>query len=109
MRKKMWTFLSKEIQIIRSPKHKGALFLKVKGSKKNFICKIYPAPNKSEQMDIANLIIVSNKLLDVSKKALDILEEERLSGDSGSYEKQPIEYELEEAIHEAEKDEGDKK
>lgn len=36
---------------IRSKKYLGAIFLKVAGTKKDFICKVYPMPNGEEIAD----------------------------------------------------------
>ena len=33
------------LQKIRSPKHKGAIFLRNKDKRNSFVCKIYPANN----------------------------------------------------------------
>ena len=34
-----------KLQKIRSPKHKGAIFLRQRGKRNLFVCKIYPADN----------------------------------------------------------------
>jgi hypothetical protein len=47
----------KELTVIRSPKHPGALFVKVKASHRHFICKFYPRPNGSEPTDECNLFL----------------------------------------------------
>jgi len=38
-------------KIIRSEKHKGALFIKRENTHKDFVCKIYPYPNGNERAE----------------------------------------------------------
>jgi hypothetical protein len=45
------------LQVIRSPKHKGAIFLKLRNTKDSFVCKIYPQKTECLTTEIANRIV----------------------------------------------------
>jgi hypothetical protein len=50
--------IRKRLTIIRSPKHKGAIFLKVIGSTRgDFLCKVYARKDANETAHVANQII----------------------------------------------------
>lgn len=49
-----------EIVKIRSKKHPGAIFLKVKETKEDFICKIYPCSDSESRANIIINAFLSN-------------------------------------------------
>ena len=45
-----------DIKLIRSKKHKGAIFLKVRESHDHFVCKIYPQATDWETQRLATVV-----------------------------------------------------
>jgi len=53
-----------DLQKIRSPKHKGAIFLRKRNKRDSFVCKVYPAKNANY---IADTIIRACKQIEEVK------------------------------------------
>lgn len=50
-----------KLQVVRSPKHPDALFLKIQGTKDHFICKVYGQKIASETGKYARIIVKAFK------------------------------------------------
>lgn len=82
----MYELSSEYIQTIKSPKHPGAIFLKMKGTKNNvFICKLYPGKHQEKALHAfmdyrklrieRDLLLEQNELLKEQAKTIKTAEE----------------------------------
>ena len=55
---------------IKSPKHKGAIFLKVQGTRDDFFCKIYPSPHAENRADAIRFLYANNEEKEILRKEL---------------------------------------